>query len=190
MKDPSKSSRTFYAASGLLGLLTAFNMMLSTMEPGGLALLVFGLATGLTGGTLLLEAVKNYRPPAGSRISGRKRRKLAFVAGVIFGAAMTPAIAIASGPGGSLPFIVGLIGGGAVTDRVLRTLRHWVRMGADPATDPADDPDDGYEIRIPEFASKSTREELAAGAMMMLGFALASGAALGGLAIIVMVTGA
>ena len=94
-----------------------------------------------------------------------------------------------SGPGGSLPFIVGLVAGGAVTERVLRTLRRWVRMGADPAADPADDPDDGYEIRIPDFASKSTREELAAGAMMMLGFALASGAALGGLAFIVMFIG-
>jgi len=189
MKDRSKSSRTFYVASCLLGLLTAFNMMLSTMEPSGLALLVFGLATGLTGGTLLLEAVKNYHPPAGSRISGSNRRKLAFVVGVIFGAAMTPVTAIVSGPGGSLPFIVGLVAGGAVTERVVRTLRRWVRMGADPAADPADDPDDGYEIRIPDFASNSTREELAAGAMMMLGFALASGLALGGLAVIVMITG-
>ncbi|MYH48679.1 MAG: hypothetical protein F4151_03910 [Gammaproteobacteria bacterium] len=72
MKERSKPAQTFYVASCLFGLLTAFNMMLSTMEPGGLALLVFGLATGLTGGTLLLEAVKNYHPPAGSRISGGK----------------------------------------------------------------------------------------------------------------------
>ena len=98
MKDRSKTPQTFYVATALLGLLTAFNMMLSTMEPGGLALLLFGLATGLTGGTLLLEAVKNYQPPAGSRISGRNRRKLAFLVGVIFGAAMTPATAIATGP--------------------------------------------------------------------------------------------
>ena len=164
-------------------------MMLSTMEPGGLALLVFGLATGLTGGILLLEAVKHHQPPAGSRISGRKRRKLAFLVGVIFGAALTPVIAIASGPGGSLPFIVGLLVGGAVAERVLRTLRSWVRMGTDPAADPADDVDDGYEIRMPEFASNSTREELAAGGMMVLGFALASGLALGGLAVIVMIMG-
>ena len=189
MKERPKPTQAFYAASGLLGLLTAFNMMLSTMEPGGLALLVFGLATGLTGGTLLLEAVKHYLPPAGSKVSGRTRRKLAFLVGVIFGAAMTPVVAIASGPGGSLPFIVGLVVGGAVSDRVLRALRRWMRMAADPAADPVDDADDGFNISTPAFASESTRQELAAGAMMVLGFVLASGLALGGLAIIVMITG-
>ena len=189
MKERSKPTQTFYAASGLLGLLTAFNMMLSTMEPGGLALLVFGLATGLTGGTLLLEAVKHSLPPAGGKVSGCTRHKLAFLAGVIFGAAITPVIAIASGPGGSLPFIVGLVVGGAVADRVLRAFRRWMRTAEDPAADPADDVDDGYEIRIPEFASNSTRQELAAGGMMVLGFVLASGLALGGLAVIVMITG-
>lgn len=189
MKEGSKSSQTFYVATALLGLLTAFNMMLSTVEPGGMALLVFGLATGLTAGTLLLEALKHYTPTDGSKASGRTRRKLAFMAGVIFGAAMTPVIAIASGSGGSFLFIVGLVVGGGVADRVLRTLRRWVRMGTDPAAAPADDVDDGYKIRMPEFTSNSTHQELAAGAMMVLGFVLASGLALGGLAVIVMITG-
>ena len=52
MKERSKPSQLFYAASFLLGILTTSNMMLSTREPGGLALLVFGLATGATAGVL------------------------------------------------------------------------------------------------------------------------------------------
>ena len=175
MKERSKPSQLLYAASFLLAILTTFNMMLSTGEPGGLALLVFGLATGANAGILLLEALKHYGSAYGGKLSGGTRLRMAFVSGVLFGAALTPAIAI----DGSFPFMVGLVVGAGFSDRVRRTLRRWMRMGRNTAADPAHDPDDGNDIRMPEFANDSTGQQLAAAAMMMLGFVLAAGVALG-----------
>ena len=68
-------------------------------------------------------------------------------------------------------------------------LRVMMRARTHPAADHADDLDDGDEIRMPEFASNTTREELAASGVMVLGFVLSAGVALGVLWGFVAITG-
>lgn len=181
----SKPTRLFSLAIGILGFLTAVNMMMATGESGWLALLLAGAATGAIGGTVLLEAIRHYQDPEGGELSGRTRRKIAFVVGGVFGAALTPVVAFATGSGGGFPFVVGLVVGFAVSDRVRKVL--WTVMAARGGV--AGDPGDEHDIRMPTFANDSTREQLAAGAVMMLGFVLSAGGALGIAAAFLAITG-
>lgn len=182
----STSTRLFKLAIGILGFLTAVNMVMATGESGWLALLLAGAATGAIGGTVLLEAIEVDADAGGGELSGRTRRKLAFIAGVLFGAAFTPAIALATGSGGGFPFLVGLVVGFIVSDRLRKALR---TVMVAPRGGDAGDPGDEHDIRMPKFANDSTREQLAAAAVMMLGFMLSAGVALGAYAGFLAITG-
>lgn len=182
----SKSRQLFSLAIFILGFLTAVNMMMATGESGWLALLLSGAATGAIGGTVLLVAIKYYQDLESGELSGRTRRKCAFIGGVVLGAASTPVAAFATGSGGSFLFVVGLVVGFVVSDRVRKALR---TMMAAPRGGDAGDPGDEHDIRMPKFADDSTREQLAAGAVMMLGFVLSAGVALGVLAAFLAITG-
>ena len=175
MKARPSPKRLYHQAIFFFGVLTGCNVVLSTGDPGWLALIVFGLATGAVGGTVLLEALRHHESTEGRDLGGRTRRKLALLSGVLFGAALTPATALASGAGGSSLFLLGLIVGGVVSGTVRRTLSDWIGSGTAPVGLHAHDHDGGYEVRMPTFVDDSTREQLAAGVVMMLGFVLSAG---------------
>lgn len=176
MEERSKPGQLYYSAIFILGVLTAFNMFLSIGEPGSLTMILFGLATGAIGGTVLLEALKHYGAADGRELTGRARRKMALAGGVVFGAVLTPAIAMVTDTDGGFLFSVCLVVGSGLGSRVRRTLRGWIRT--DPAQGPRDDFEDQNGPRMPKFAKDSTREELAAGAVMVFGLVLSAGAVL------------
>ena len=152
--------------------------------PGWLALIVSGLLTGAASGIVVLEALKHYRSAEGVELSGRTRRKMAFAVGVVFGAVLTPAVALAVGPGGAFLFIVALVVGYGFSDRARRTLKGWVSSPTDPREGLAGGPnvdslEDALGFKMPKFADDSTREQLAAAAVLMLGFVLSTALVLG-----------
>ena len=179
MKERSKPTQLYVTVMFIFGFLTAFNMFLSIGEPGWMALIVSGLATGAIGGTVALATLKYYGNAEGRELSGRARRKMAFTVGMVFGAALTPAVAMVNAADGGFLFMVGLIVGSGGSDRARRMLRGWMSMRTDPQGDHADNPEDEHAFRMLKFAFDSRREELAAGAMMMLGFVLSAGVVLG-----------
>lgn len=178
MKESSKPGQLYYSAIFVFGVLTAFNMFLSIREPGWLALIFFGLATGAIGGTVVMEALEFYGAADDRKLSGRTRRKMAFVSGVVFGAAMTPAFAIVNAIDGDVMYFVGLIVGSSLSGRVRRALRRLMSIRTASPRGQSDNTEGEHDFRMPRFANDSTREQLAAGAVMVLGFALAASVAL------------
>lgn len=179
MKDRSNPKQLYYATMFILGVLTAFNIMLSIREPGWLALILFGLATGAVGGTVILEALNHYGAREGGELSGRTRRKIAFVTGVVFGAALTPAMGMANGIGGGFLFIVGLVVGSRVSDGARRMLRYSMSIRTAQSGGHSNSLADAPDVRIPRFTNDSTREQLVATAVMVLGFGLSAAVVLG-----------
>ena len=175
MKERSKPTKLSRTASLIFGFAIGINMFLSILEPGWLALILLGLATGSMAGAVALEVLKHYGDHEGRELSGSRRRKMAFTGGIVFGAAVTSAIVLAG-----LPFIVGLVVGSGLSDRVRRTLGFMIR--ANPSRGNMGDPEDEHDFRMPRFASDSTRDQFAAAAVMMLGFALSAGVLLAGYA--------
>ena len=178
MKESSKPGQLFYSAIFVFGILTAFNMFLSIREPGWLALIFFGLATGAIGVTVVMEALEHYGAADDRKLSGRTRRKMAFVSGVVFGAAMTPAFAIVKGIDGDFAYFVGLVVGSSLSGRVRRALTRLMSIRTASPGGQSDNTEGEHDFRMPRFANDSTREQLAAGAVMVLGFALSAGVAL------------
>ena len=184
MKDRSKPSRLNVTASFIFGFLTAANVMVSTGDPGWLAVIVSGMLTGAAGGIVALETLKHYGRAEGRKWSGGARRKMAFVSGILVGAVLTPATAMAVGAGGAFLFMVALVVGSGFSDRARRTLKGWVSSPTDARKGHADGPDadspeDEPDFKMPKFADDSTREQLAATAVMMLGFVLSTAVVLG-----------
>lgn len=184
MRGRSKPTRMHYSAWFIFGFLTAANVMVSTGDPGWLALMVSGLLTGAAGGIVALETLKHYESAEGGELGGRSRRKLAFVAGIVVGAALTPAIAMLVGAGGTFLFMVALVVGFAVSDRARRMLKSWITPQPDAREGRSDGPhadrlEDEPEFKVPKFADDSTREQLVATAAMMLGFVLSAAVVLG-----------
>ena len=176
-------TRLHYSAWFIFGFLTAANVMVSTGDPGWLALDVFGLLTGAAAGIVALETLKHCERAEGGELSGRTRRKMAFVAGIVVGSALTPAIAMLVGAGGAV-FVVALIVGSGFSDRARRILNSWTTPPPDPRKGHSEGPradglEDKPEFRMPKFADDSTREQLVATAVLMLGFVLSAAVVLG-----------
>ena len=184
MRGHSMPTQLYYSAWFILGFLTATNVMVSTGGPGWLALIVSGLLTGAAGGIVVLETLKHYGSAEGWELSGRTRRKLAFVAGIVLGAALTPAVAMAVGDGGAFLFMVALVVGFAFSDRPRRILKSWMTPQPGPREGHSEGPhadrlEDEPEFKMPKFADDSAREQIVATAVMMLGFALSTAVVLG-----------
>ena len=184
MKGRPKPTRLHYLAWFIFGFLTAVNVMVSTGDPGWLALIVSGLLTGAAGGIVVLETLMHYECAEVGELSGRTRRKMAFVAGIVVGAALTPAIAMMVGAGGAFLFMVALVVGSAFSYQAQRMLRTWMTTPSDPRQGHSEGPhadrlEDEPEFRMPKFADDSTREQFIATAVMMLGFVLSTAVVLG-----------
>ena len=180
----SKRNRLYSSALFIFGFLTATNGMVSTGDSGWLALIMSGLLTGAAGGIVALETLKHYGSAENGELSGRTRRKIAFVNGIVVGAALTPAVAMLVGAGGAFLFMVALVVGFAFSDRARRMLNSWMTPPPDPRQRHSGGPhadrlEDEPAFKMPKFADDSTREQLAATAVMMLGFVLSAAAVLG-----------
>ena len=81
-------------------------------------------------------------------------------------------------------FIVALVVGYGFSDRARRTLKGWVGSPTNPREGLAGGPDvdsleDALGFKMPKFADDSTREQLAAAAVLMFGFVLSTAVVLG-----------
>ena len=184
MRGRSRPTRLHHSAWFIFGFLTATNVTVSTGDPGWLALIASGLLTGAAGGIVALETLKHYESAEGGELGGRTRRKLAFVAGIVIGAALTPAIAMLVGAGGAFLFMVALVVGFAFSERARRMLKSSITPQPDPREGHLEGPhadrlEDEPEFNVPKFADDSTREQLVATAVMMLGFVLSAAVVLG-----------
>ena len=178
MKERVKPGQPYYSAVFILGVLTAFNMFLLIGEPDWLTLILFGLATGAIGGTVILAAIKRYADADGGELSGRARRRIALLSGVVIGAALTPATAMARQVDGGLLFMVALVVGYLFSDRVRRMLGASMSPKTN-SREHAENLEDEHAFRMLKFANDGTREQIAALALMMFGFALSAGVVLG-----------